>query len=138
MPTTSPKILNTFSKTRVAHKNELAEDYVEVILDLIDLSGEAKLTEIALKLGVTHPTVSKALKKLKRDGLVEVLPYRAILLTKTGKQLALSCRKRHECVYKFLIAIGVDKNTAEIDAEGIEHHVSPKTLIAMEKFYKKI
>lgn len=124
-----------FTKTRVAHQTELAEDYVEVILDLIDESKEAKLTEVASRIGVAHPTVSKALKKLERDGLVEVLPYKSILLTKLGKQLALSCRKRHECVVKFLLSIGVDRQTAENDAEGIEHHVSPQTLKAMIKFY---
>ena len=123
-----------FDKTREAHQTELAEDYVETILELIEEDGEARLTELAHRMGVTHPTVSKALKRLQRDGLVEVLPYRAILLTPEGKKLASACRKRHEIVVQFLSALGLDEETAQNDAEGIEHHVSPKTLKAMERF----
>ena len=123
-----------FSRTREAHQSELAEDYVETILDLIAETGQARLLEIAERLGVTHPTVSKSLRRLQRDGLVEVLPYRAILLTKEGEKLASSCKKRHEIVLNFLLALGLDSQTAQNDAEGIEHHVSPKTLKAMEKF----
>lgn len=123
-----------FSRTREAHQSELAEDYVETILDLIEENGQARLLEIAQKLGVAHPTVSKSLKKLQRDGLVEILPYRSILLTVEGEKLANTCKKRHRIVLNFLLALGLDSQTAEYDAEGIEHHVSPKTLKVMEKF----
>ena len=123
-----------FSRTREAHQSELAEDYVETILDLIEDTGQARLLEIAQRLGVTHPTVSKSLKKLQREGLVEILPYKAILLTKEGEKLASSCRKRHGIVLNFLLALGLDSQTAQNDAEGIEHHVSPKTLKVMERF----
>jgi len=127
-----------FSRTREAHQSELAEDYVETILDLISETGQARLLEIAQKLGVAHPTVSKSLKKLQREGLVEVLPYRAILLTAEGERLAHSCKKRHGIVLNFLLALGLDSQTAQNDAEGIEHHVSPKTLKVMEKFRDKL
>ena len=123
-----------FARVRHDHSSELAEDYVETILSLIDEDGDARLTEISARLGVAHPTVSKALKKLQRDGLVTVRPYQAILLTSKGKDLALDCRKRHEEVVLFLLALGLDRETAETDAEGIEHHVSPKTLKAMRAF----
>jgi DtxR family manganese transport transcriptional regulator len=125
-----------FSRTREAHQSELAEDYVETILDLIEETGQARLLEISQRLGVTHPTVSKSLKKLKRDGLVEILPYRSILLTKDGEKLAQACKKRHGIVFNFLLALGLDSQTAQNDAEGIEHHVSPKTLKVMENFSK--
>lgn len=123
-----------FARVRSDHSSELAEDYVETILSLIDEDGDARLTEIAARLGVAHPTVSKALKKLHRNGLVTVRPYQSILLTSKGKDLALDCRKRHEEVVLFLLALGLDRETAETDAEGIEHHVSPKTLKAMRAF----
>lgn len=126
-----------FSLTRRAHQNELGEDYVEIILELTESKGNAHLVEIAKELGVAHPTASKTLKKLKREGLVSILPYRSITLTKKGQTLALSCRKRHEIVLQFLLALGVDRDTAENDSEGIEHHVSPKTLRLMEKFITK-
>ena len=125
-----------FARVRHDHSSELAEDYVETILSLIDEDGDARLTEIAARLGVAHPTVSKALKKLHRDGLVIVRPYQSILLTTKGKDLAHDCRSRHAEVVQFLIALGLDRETAETDAEGIEHHVSPKTLKLMRSFVK--
>lgn len=115
---------------------ELAEDYVEAILDLIDDSGEARLTDLARRFGVAHPTVSKTLGRLSADGLVEVVRYRSIRLTEEGERLARKCRARHEIVVRFLLALGLDREIAESDAEGIEHHVSEQTLAAMDNFGK--
>ena len=126
-----------FHRTRSDHTLELAEDYTEAILDEIEEDGRAQLTEIAARLGVTHPTVAKALKRLQRLGYVVIEPYRAISLSPAGKKLALQSRKRHTIVVHFLVSIGVDRKTAEHDAEGIEHHVSKKTLQAMEKILQR-
>jgi DtxR family manganese transport transcriptional regulator len=113
---------------------ELAEDYVEVILDLIEESGEARTTEIADRIGVAHPTVAKAMRRLEREGLVRLEPYRPTVLTEEGMILARECRSRHRIVVQFLIALGLDSQSAETEAEGIEHHVSSSTLELMEKF----
>lgn len=121
-------------RTRSAHKMELAEDYVEAILDLIEESGEARLTDLASRFGVAHPTASKTLSRLSSEGLVNVIRYRSIRLTKEGELLARKCRARHAIVVRFLLALGLDQETAENDAEGIEHHVSEQTLAAMEAF----
>lgn len=123
-----------FVKTREAHRDELAQDYVEVILDLIEECGEARLTDIAAKIGVAHPTVSKALRRMHSEGLVLLRPYRALQLTEEGKRLAMKCRIRHQIVYDFLLSLGLKKEVAEIDSEGIEHHVSKETLDAMQAF----
>jgi len=64
-------------------------------------------------------------------------PYRPISLTKQGAKMAKYAKQRHEIVLDFLVAIGVDAQTAEIDSEGIEHHVSAKTLAAMKSFLTK-
>ena len=85
-----------FKQTRDAHRAELAEDYVEAILDLIDEDGDAKLTEIAIRLGVTHPSAFKALRKLETEGLVTLTPYKPVILTEKGQLLAEQCRDRHE------------------------------------------
>ena len=69
-----------------------------------------------------------------REGLVESRPYRAIFLTTEGQALADRVRARHSLVRDVLIALGVDPETAEADAEGIEHHVSPRTLAAFRRF----
>lgn len=123
-----------FEQTRLAHRAEIAEDYVESILDLIDEDGDAKLTEIAQRFGVTHPTAFKTLKRLELEGLVELRPYKSVLLTETGHALAERCRERHGVVVNFLLALGVTPEIAEVDSEGIEHHVSEETLQAFRRF----
>ncbi len=127
-------VSQNFVQTREAHRTELVQDYVEVILDLTELYGEARLVDIAKRLGVAHPTVSKALKKMETEGLVVLKPYRALRLTAEGEALAKQCRERHHTVVAFLLALGVEPDTAEIEAEGIEHHVGERTLGLMAKF----
>ena len=123
-----------FESVRRARQSEMAEDYVELVAELIEQTGEARPVDIAVHLGVSQPTVSKNLGRLKRDGLVRHDPYRSVFLTDTGQELAESCRRRHRIVVSFLIAIGVDPVIAEHDAEGIEHHVSDETLEAFTRF----
>lgn len=120
--------------TRRAHAHERAEDYVEAIADLIAERGEARATDIAGALGVTHVTVVRTVQRLKRDGLVTAAPYRSIFLTAAGRKLAAKAKARHEVVVAFLEALGVSPGTARRDAEGIEHHVSPETLAAFARF----
>ena len=123
-----------FRRTRADHQSELAEDYVELIADLIDEKGEARGNEVALRLGVANATVVKMLKRLQDRGLISQEPYREIMLTGDGWQMADNGRKRHAIVEKFLLALGVTAETARIDSEGIEHHVSEETLKAMARF----
>lgn len=117
-----------FQGVRAARRNELAEDYVELIAELIHSHGEARPVDIAAKLGVKAPTVAKALDRLARDGLITRARYRSVFLTEEGRALAQECHHRHEIVLRFLLSLGLDAETAERDAEGIEHHVSEKTL----------
>jgi DtxR family manganese transport transcriptional regulator len=126
-----------FQRVRADHQSEIAEDYVELIADLIDGSGEARGTDIAQRLGVSTATVVKTLKRLQDDGLVAQEPYRAIFLTANGRKLAENGRRRHRIVEDFLLAIGVPAETARIDSEGIEHHVSAATLSAMARFLER-
>jgi DtxR family transcriptional regulator, manganese transport regulator len=123
-----------FKRTRADHSSELAEDYVELIADLIDEKGEARGNEVAIRLGVANATVVKMLKKLMERGLVTQEPYREIMLTGDGWDLAHNGRRRHDIVENFLLTLGVTAETARIDSEGIEHHVSDETLKAMARF----
>jgi DtxR family manganese transport transcriptional regulator len=124
------------ARTRKAHASELAEDYAETIADLIAESGEARVVDIARRIGVSHVTVVRTVARLQRDGLVTAKPYRAIFLTDSGEKLAAKSRERHRVVVDFLLSLGVPPAVAHADAEGIEHHVSPQTLAAFEKFTK--
>lgn len=121
-------------QTRRAHAEERAQDYVETIADLIAENGEARATDIARQLGVTHVTVIRTIQRLQREGLVTTRPYRSIFLTPGGRSLAAKAKVRHQTVVAFLEALGVPAAAARADAEGIEHHVSPPTLAAMAKF----
>ena len=126
-----------FSRTREQHATETAEDYVEAVQELIDSKGECRVQELARHFSVSHVTVSRTVGRLQKDGLLETAPYKPITLTTKGRKLADRVRKRHEVVLEFLLALGIDKKTAQIDSEGIEHHVSEKTLAAMKKFLKQ-
>jgi DtxR family manganese transport transcriptional regulator len=126
-----------FKKVRDAHQTETAEDYVELIAELIDTSGEARLVDLAERLGVSKATVNGTIQRLVRDGLVSCRPYRAIFLTDRGRALAAASCERHRLVRDFLVALGVDPETAEADAEGIEHHVSNATLSTFRSYLAK-
>jgi DtxR family manganese transport transcriptional regulator len=128
---------NIHRRTRHAHGEERSQDYVEVIADLIDSIGEARAIDIARRLGVTHVTVAKAIGRLQRNGYVKTRPYRSIFLTDQGRKLAEEARRRHAIVLEFLIALGVKPETAAIDAEGLEHHVSEETLDVFTKFIRR-
>lgn len=123
-----------FEAVREARKSETAEDYVELIDDLIKATGEARVVDVAARMGVTHATVNRILSRLVKEGLVNTQPYRSIFLTEQGAALASASRERHRIVVEFLCALGVDESTAEQDAEGIEHHVSAETLSAFQSW----
>ncbi|MEO8420465.1 MAG: manganese-binding transcriptional regulator MntR [Hyphomicrobium sp.] len=122
-----------FKRVRDAHQTELAEDYVELIADLIEEKGEARVVDLSERLGVTKATVNNTIQRLQRDGFVTSQPYRAIFLTDKGRKVAVVSRERHLIVRDLLLALGVDAETADADAEGIEHHVSKATLEAFRR-----
>ena len=125
-----------FDRIRQAHQSEVAEDYVEMIAELIAKTGEARTVDLAARFGVTSPTVNAIIQRLQRENLVETRPYRSIFLTEAGKTMAHQAQERHKVVRDFLVTIGVPAPIAEEDAEGIEHHVSPKTLAVFARIIK--
>ena len=125
-----------FGKTRTAQSTALLEDYVELIADLLAEAGEARPTDIARRLGVSHATAIKTIWRLKRTGLATARPYRGVFLTDKGRALADKVRARHRLVVDLLRAVGVPTESAEADAEGIEHYVSDVTLQAFSRFLR--
>lgn len=130
----APATSARFSQARAAQSMAVLEDYAEMIDDLTAEMGEARITDIAARMGVTHPTATKAVARLKREGLANSRPYRGVFLTEAGAALAARVRARHRVVVDLLVAVGVPNETAELDAEGLEHHVSEVTLRAFEAF----
>ena len=127
----------SFKKVRDAHKTENTEDYLEIIADLLNTKGEARIVDIAEKLGIAQATANKTVQRLLSQGYVNKEPYRSIFLTLKGQKVASVSKKRHIIVLTFLQNLGLDSKTAEADAEGIEHHVSDKTLKKMEQLNNK-
>ena len=126
----------SFKKVRNAHKTENTEDYLELIEELIELKGKARIVDIAENLNIAQATANKTVIRLHKQGYVKKKPYKSIFLTPKGIIIANNAKKRHTIVFNFLKKLGLDSKTASADSEGIEHHVSDKTLYKMEKFNK--
>ncbi len=124
------------ARQRHDHAAENAEDYVELISDLQQEIGAAHKSDIAARLGVSHVTVHKTIKRLKSLGLVHAEAHRAVSLTPEGEKLAREARSRHQLVLRFLGHLGISRIAAEEDAEGLEHHIGPETLKQMTRFCK--
>jgi Mn-dependent DtxR family transcriptional regulator len=114
------------------------EDYLEVIYELIQYKGYASTIAISEYLNVSSPSVTKMVQKLNESGHLNYEKYRGIRLTDKGILVARNIRERHGLLAEFLKIIGVDEDTANKDAEGIEHHLQPKTLVKLEHFIKDI
>ncbi len=119
-------------RTRRDHATETAEDYVEAIAAIVEKQESCRVMDLARRFAVSHVTVTRIVARLVSEGLVRTQRQRPVVLTAKGRRLAREARRRHEIVYRFLLAIGVDEPTAAIDAEGIEHHVSPQILARFE------
>src|ERR1019366_10274765 len=102
MPAEPPQA-RRFGKARSAQHGALGEDYVELIADLLATGGEARPTDIARRLGVSHAPAIKTITRLKREGLATGLPYRGVFLTDTGQALAERMRPRHRLVVTSLL-----------------------------------
>ena len=123
----------SFIATRQRNLLETAEDYVELVAELIASKGAARACDIATRLGVSHVTVVRTLRRLQQKGYLHAEPHRPITLTKSGEELALFSKSRHDFILKYLLAIGVPEEIALIDTEGMEHHISLQTLEAFHR-----
>ena len=108
------------------------EDYLEQILELINTKGYARVADIAAGLGISQASVSHMVQRLDAEGLLKYEKYRGLLLTTAGETLARNIARRHQILTDFLGALGVDERIAGHDVEGMEHHISPQTLRAIE------
>lgn len=121
-------------QVRADHAEEIAEDYVEAIIDLVERRESPRVSLLAARFGVSHVTVIRTLARLERAGLVATSRAKPVELTAAGRRLANRSRRRHGIVQRFLVALGLDEATADREAEGIEHHVGVKTLRLMDRF----
>ena len=115
------------------HIHESAEDYLEAILMLCNQHGSARSVDIAARLGVSKPSVSFAMKKLRENGYILMGDDNRITLTESGEAIACRVLERHDLLCHMLMRLGVSEETARIDACKIEHDLSDETFDAIRK-----
>jgi DtxR family manganese transport transcriptional regulator len=120
-----------FKQVRSNRLYEIVEDYTELISDLTESQGNARVCDIAKMLGISHVTVLKTIKKLIKEGYVIKILNKHIELTAKGKEKAAFSKKKHQALLSFLLKLGVPEHIAAVDVEGIEHYISPDTLNAL-------
>jgi Mn-dependent DtxR family transcriptional regulator len=117
-------------KTR--RNSSAVEDYLERILELIDSKGYARVVDIATSLRISQASVSNMVRRLDADGLLKYEKYRGLVLTSAGETLARNITRRHQLLTDFLTLLRLDEQVIRHDVEGMEHHISPSTLRAIE------
>jgi Mn-dependent DtxR family transcriptional regulator len=120
----------TSKKTR--RNSSAVEDYLERILELIDSKGYARVVDIATSLKISQASVTNMVQRLDGDGLLKYEKYRGLVLTAAGETLARNITRRHQLLTDFLMLLRLDKQVIHHDVEGMEHHISPPTLRAIE------
>lgn len=113
------------------------EDYLEAVYLIEKKKGEVRITDIALFMNLSKPSVNKAVSTLKENGLLEHEKYGAIKLTVSGTKLAKEIYFRHETLTKFFIeTLGIEPEIAEDEACKIEHIISRQTLSKLVDYMK--
>jgi Mn-dependent DtxR family transcriptional regulator len=121
------------SKAKAAPRSSAAvEDYLERILELINTKGYARVVDIAQSLGISQASVTNMIQRMDADGLLKYERYRGMALTASGEALAKSITRRHRILTDFFRLFGLDEELIYHDVEGMEHHISPPTLNAIE------
>ncbi len=121
----------------IMHIQESGEMYLETILVLTEKNMQVRAIDIVNHTGYSKPSISRAVGLLKKDGLIEIDQSGHISLTGSGEKIAKRIYERHKFLTDFLVAIGVDKESAAIDACKIEHHISDITFEKIKEYALK-
>ena len=117
--------------------HESAENYLETILMLSQCKPEVRSIDIANELNYSKPSVSVAMKNLRKSGHIQVDENGFITLTESGYTIASTIYERHTVLSKALMFLGVDENTAVEDACRIEHVISPESFQAIKEHLQR-
>src|SRR5438034_3782175 len=120
------------AKNAVSRNSAAVEDYLERILQLMNSKGYARVVDIAASLEISQASVTNMVQRLDGDGLLKYEKYRGLVLTAAGEALARNITRRHQLLTDFLTLLRLDKQVIHHDVEGMEHHISPPTLRAIE------
>lgn len=128
--------LESIKAAHKSSKSNLArmEDYLEVISELVELKGYATTLDVSRYMNVSAPSVTKMLQRLDENGYLKYEKYHGINLTAKGNNVADAIRQKHGILLEFFEILGIEHETANQDAEGVEHHLNPKTIKQLRKF----
>lgn len=118
---------------------ESAQNYLETILLLEKSNGVVRSIDVAKTLGVTKPSVSRAMGKLKDAGLIEMDENNKIVFTKKGKKEAEAILEKHETVMQFLMmTTDVSEEVAREDAAKISYAMGDEVYAGVIGFIKQV
>jgi Mn-dependent DtxR family transcriptional regulator len=126
------------SKPAPLSRSTAVEDYLEQILDLINTKGYARVADIAQGLRISQASVTNMVQRLDAEGLLKYEKYRGLVLTTAGETLARNIMRRHQLLSDFLRTLGINDEVIYHDVEGMEHHISPQTLRAIEALLSQL
>ena len=118
--------------SRSGQTSAAAEDYLERILELINSKGYARIVDIASALKISQASVTNMVQRLDAEGLLKYEKYRGLILTEAGEKVARAIAHRHRLLSDFFKLLGLSERIIHHDVEGMEHHISPATLRAIE------
>lgn len=111
-----------------------AEDYLRVILEVVEDKGYVRVKDVASVLNVKPPSVVEMLQKLNALRLIEYRKHDGITLTEEGRKIAEVVKERHDAVVALLRLIGVAENVIEEEAHVMEHELRPETILLIKRF----
>src|ERR1700749_2880928 len=120
------------SKPAPPGRSTAVEDYLEQILALINTKGYARVADIAQGLRISQASVTNMVQRLDAEGLLKYEKYRGLVLTTAGETVARNIMQRHQLLTDFLRPLGITEEVIYHDVEGMEHHISPQPLRAIE------
>ncbi len=115
---------------------EKREDYLETLYNLQKEKGEMRISDIALELDISKPSVTQMMQRLKKEKCVLYEPYAHVKLTKKGYEIGKSVAERHKVLAEFFTILGISKTVQERDIHGIEHSLSDVTLKRLKEVSK--
>ncbi len=127
-----PTVPGMPAKSPPRQTSQAVEDYLERILELINTKGYARVVDIAQSLRISQASVTNMVQRLDTEGLLNYEKYRGLVLTTAGETLARNITRRHQLLTDFLKLLGLEEQVIYHDVEGMEHHISPSTLRAIQ------
>ena len=115
----------------------LGADYLEAVLVLQKKKGMVRSVDLARHMGFSKPSISHAVGMLKNGGFLTVDEDGYLHLTEDGREVAEKIYERHQFFTEQLVAVGVDRETAERDACRIEHAISEETFQKLKASVEK-